>query len=180
MKAKRVGLKRGELVSREKKYWKEPCKKCEHIEDDCLIGPYDQVRKKCNGDAHHTRLDSAVRTTKRATTKSSNRTYQAKSIGSASTVCLHPENHKNVHKDIKKRIKKHIDADGLVPMDKYHEACAKALVAKGGLSKACAKKASELAAKEDAHLMNNRVRVSDDVPTDPDVIKTILNRPKGI
>lgn len=178
MKQKSEGLERGELASREPEHWKKPCKDCDHDkDDDCLIGPYDQVRPKCNGDAHHTRLDSAVRTTNRTSTKKSNRMLDAKSIGKASTVCLHPDNHKAVHKDIKKRIKKHVGDDGLVPMDKYHEACAKALKSKGGISAKCAQRASEKAAEEDAHLMKNRVRVSDDVPTDPAVIKTILNRP---
>jgi len=178
MKQKAEGLERGELASREPEHWKKPCKDCDHDkDDDCLIGPYDQVRPKCNGDAHHTRLDSAVRTTNRSSTKKGNRMLDAKSIGAASTICLHPDNHKAVHKDIKKRIKKHIGDDGLVPMKKYHKACRDALKKHGGISEECAKKASKAAADEDSHLMENRVRVSDTVPDNPAVIKTILNRP---
>jgi len=80
-----------------KSAWKGTCKSCEgDNETECLVAPYKDQKKKCNGQIHHIIHDSVYRLDKRGST---DRIPGAPSEADGMCICLHDDTHSKLHTD---------------------------------------------------------------------------------
>lgn len=132
--------------------------------DECLVGPYDQIRQACNargGETHHIIPDMVYRTTTRANTNAANRAPGAPSYGQGQSVCLSRPDHRGlgqassegVHPGLESALSMEglsHDPIGTAPMSAIGRESAAALNRASDLSEECRARAQAAAAAQAA------------------------------
>ena len=154
------------------------CKSCQGIpnEPDCLIGPYKDIEKGCNGDAHHVRPDGMGRLVSKKDEKAIGSKARLSGAGSHDdgiAICIHPIAHKETHSFIAIGWRGVRGKDGMADPDKAVAETEDALRKQGGQkkkgdkktspSKACIEKAIEesiIADQKRGFYKNKKVRAT--------------------
>lgn len=151
--------------------------------DECLVGPYDQIRQACNargGETHHIIPDMVYRTTTRANTNAANRAPGAPSYGQGQSVCLSRESHRTMGRANTEGVHPRLDHSlrmlglehtpiGTAPMDRIAVKSVEALRSAHDLSPECFARAEEEALMQAAGPPgpNAPGRTSHNLPSDP-------------
>jgi len=114
-----------------------------YVEDNgCIIGTYDNVRMRCNGQSHHIVPDTMCRISNRKDgEKGEGRLPYAPSFNNGPAICLKQEEHKVAHQS-DKHIRNAADDNKMIPISKAIPLAMKSLV--GVVSPACAEEINAL------------------------------------
>ena len=141
------------------------CKKCGEAEDECLVGPYNEINKECNkagGEAHHIVPDMTLRTGRRKEAlKNKNRIKPKKgkptSLKKGIAICITDDAHKGLHKELNDELKKlgaNNNPPGQAPMNEITKASLDSIKNIESIDSAC-KKEAEIKVKKDMRKYGN-------------------------